>query len=128
MKITPEKFAAIVRLAAPKRYSHFIKLAADQNRVWGLYSSGWALMDTDDEARVFPVWPGEPYAAACATGDWVEYKPRAIELPTFLDELLPSLRKSDTLLGVFPTPTDRGITPSLAQLEADLRTELARIE
>jgi hypothetical protein len=128
MKITPEKFAAVLGLAAPKRYSHFVKVAADQNRVWGLYSDGWALMGTDDGKQVFPVWPAEAYAAACAEGSWVGYQPRAIELVSLFDELLPSLRRSGTLLGIFPTPSDRGITPTIEQLEDDLRSELARIE
>lgn len=128
MKVTPEKLAAVLGLAAPKRYSHFIKVAADQNCVWGLYSDGWALMGTDDGEQVFPVWPAEAYAAACAEGRWSGYEPRAIDLSSLFDELLPSLRRTGTLFGVFPTPADRGITPSISQVEEDLRAELSRIE
>lgn len=38
------------------------------------------------------------------------------------------LRESHTLAGVFPTPAEKGVTPDLNQLEADLRNELAKIE
>lgn len=128
MRISDKKRAAILALAAPERYAHFIKVAADQNRVWALHDEGWALMGAENGLEVFPVWPAEEYAALCATGDWKSYSPKAISLESFLQELLPSLRNSRTLLGIFPTPSGKGITPSLDQLHSDLTTELARIE
>lgn len=69
-------------------------------------------MGADDGVEVFPVWPAEEYAILCTTGVWKEYSPRAICLESFLAELIPSLRKSETLLGVFPTPSAKAI-PSL---------------
>lgn len=53
---------------------------------------------------------------------------REIEIHEVLDKLLPSLRERETLLGVFYTPADEGITPDLDEFERDLRTELSRIE
>jgi len=128
VRIGPEKLKAVLALPGPKRYSHFVKVAADQNCVWGLYADGWALMETDAGERVFPVWPAEPYAAALAHADWAEYVPRRIEIDSFIDELLPSLRQTGTLLGVFPVPGDRGVTPEFDVVVKDIKAELSRIE
>lgn len=128
MRISDKKRAAVLALPGPQRYSHFIKVAADQNRIWGLYRDGWALMGAENGVEVFPVWPAEEYAVSCATGEWSSYLPRPISLESLLQELLPSLKKSGTLLGVFPTPADKATTPSLDQVRDDLTTELRRIE
>lgn len=128
MRINEKKLAAILALPGAKRYSHFVKVVADQNCVWGLYHHGWALMATDSGEEVFPVWPAEEYARLAATGDWQSYAPKRISMDSFLHELLPSLRESKTLLGVFPASQDSATTPTLEQVEDDVREELSRIE
>lgn len=129
MKLTPKQIEAVLALSGPDRYRHFIKVAADQRRVWGLHHrDGWALAATAANEPVFPVWPAREYAERCASSEWSGYEPREIELDEFLYGLLPTLRERRTLLGVFYTPHDKGVTPSLDRLEEDLRAELARIE
>jgi hypothetical protein len=128
MKINPKQMEAVLALTGPKRYSHFIKVAADQRKVWGLFAEGWALYATDSGEEAFPIWPAEEYAARCKTGDWTKYPPREIDLDSLFDELIPKFKASGTLVAVFPTPPDKGITPTLEQLEAELRQELSRIE
>ena len=46
MKITNKQIEAVLKLDGPKRYSYFIKVAADQRSIWGLYDEGWALAAT----------------------------------------------------------------------------------
>jgi len=128
MKINPKQMEAILALPGPKRYSHFIKVAADQRQVWGLYADGWALAGTDDGKQAFPIWPASEYAARCSAGSWAGYQPREIDLDTFFENLIPKLNKSGTLAAVFPTPEDKGVMPDLKLLEADLREELSKIE
>lgn len=128
MVITQKQIEAVVALPGPQRYSHFIKVAADQRRVWGLYREGWALAGTDDGRPVFPLWPAREYAALCANGAWASYEAREIDLEELFDGLLPSLRAKQTAVGVFYTPRDQGVLPELDQFEQDLRTELSRIE
>jgi Protein of unknown function (DUF2750) len=128
MKISAKQIEAILALPGPKRYAHFIKVAADQRRVWGLFSDGWALAGTSDGREVFPLWPAREYAELCAFGSWAGYEPREIDLDTLFERLIPKLAESGTLVGVFPTPADKGVTPDLNQFEADLNEELAKIE
>ena len=128
MNLTLNQIEAILALSGKRRYAHFIKVSADQHRVWGLYNEGWALAATVDEIPVFPVWPASEYATLCAIEDWAEYKPKEIDLDDFFEALLPSLRERKTLLGVFYTPSNKGVTPTLKQIENDLWEELARIE
>jgi hypothetical protein len=128
MKLTQKQIESVVALPAPKRYSHFIKMAADQNRVWGLFSDGWALAATSTGQDVFPLWPAAEYAQLCAAGDWAGYSPREIPLDELFQQLLPRLRDTSTPLAVFYTPRDQGVIPNLEEFEADLKTELDRIE
>jgi len=128
MKITSKQFEAILALPGPKRYAHFIKVAADQRRVWGLFSDGWALAGTNDDQQAFPIWPASEYAVHCSSGIWAGYQPREIDLDTLFENLIPKLKESGTLVAVFPTPASKGVVPDLKQFEVDLREELAKIE
>lgn len=128
MKITARQIEAVLNLPGSKRYEHFVKVVADQRKLWGLYQEGWALAATEAGIPVFPVWPAEPYAQLCTQNEWGGYDPRAIELDEFFEELIPRLRNDGVQLGVFYTPSDKGVLPSLEQIEFDLRSELSRIE
>jgi len=128
MRINQKQIESVLALPGPKRYAHFIKVAADQRCVWGLFSEGWALAATDNGKEVFPLWPAREYAERCVCGVWSDYQPREIDLDTLFENLLPKLQESGTSVGVFPTPADKGVTPDLKQLEGDLRDELAKIE
>jgi hypothetical protein len=128
MKINEHQLKAVLALSGPQRYAHFIKVAADQRKVWGLFSEGWALAETNNGDKVFVLWPAQEYAKLCAVGEWLNYKIREIDLDTLFEVLIPKLKEANTLVGVFPTANERGITPDLSQFEADLRNELAKIE
>ncbi|TGK86135.1 DUF2750 domain-containing protein [Leptospira montravelensis] len=128
MKITQKQIDIITSLPGPKRYEHFIKVAADQRCVWGLYNAGWALAGTDDGQHVFPLWPAYEYSSICTKNEWLEFKPKKIELDSLFDDLLPSLKERKTLIGVFYTPSDKGVIPNMDDFEKDLRHELSRIE
>lgn len=128
MKINAKQMEAVVSLPGPKRYASFIKVAADQRQVWGLFSEGWALATVDNGMQAFPLWPASEYAVLCASGSWNGYEPRAIDLDALFEKLLPKLAETRTLVAVFPTPNSKGVMPELELIEADLRAELARIE
>lgn len=123
--MNPKQIEAVLELSAPKRYDHFIKVVADREQAWGLFSEGWALAATNG-IPVFPLWPAKVYAELAATGDWAGYAPRGIGTEDLLEGLLPSLVERQTLLGVFPTPSDKGIITSTTTFESDLRSELAK--
>lgn len=126
--LSEKKIAAILALQAPKRYGHFIKTVVDGEKAWGLYSDGWALSATDDGMTVFPIWPAMEYAELCAFNEWRDYKAREISLGDLLTELIPKLEQDGLLLGIFPTPEDKGMTPELEIITEDLRNEMIRYE
>jgi hypothetical protein len=128
MKNNEKKLEAVLSLPGPKRYSHFIIVAADQRRVWGLFLNGWALAGTDEAGEAFPLWPAEEFAMRCAVGEWAEHSPRDIDLETLFEVLIPKLKESGTSIAVFPTPLQEGVMPDFSLLENDLRDELSRIE
>ncbi len=125
MQLNRKQIEAVMTLPGPKRYSYFIKVAADWEEIWGLYADGWALAATDDDQPVLPVWPAKEYADLCANGKWSGYVPKSISLESFMGELLPNLAKDGVLPGVFYTPSDRGIVPSVDALLAELNAELS---
>jgi hypothetical protein len=85
---------------------------------------GWALAETDDGGAVFPLWPAKEYAQICAANEWKGYEPRSIALSEFTEVLLPKLKLDGVLPGVFPTPTNKGITPSVEELKSALDAEM----
>jgi hypothetical protein len=119
---------AVLKLDGPARFAHFIKRAADEETVWGLWNDGWALMAHAGEGSAFPVWPAQEYAMECAIGEWSAYTPESIPLNSLLDELLPKLTQKNVAPAVFPTPTGRGVVVTPQELEKSLRAELMNYE
>lgn len=124
MKINQKRLESVLALPGPKRYEHFVKVVADWEEVWGLYNDGWALAATDDGQQVFPLWPAKEYAQLCAAKEWEGYEPEPFPLEDFMNELLPNLKDDGVLPGIFYTPSDNGVTPTVDQLLADLNEEL----
>lgn len=119
---------AVLRLEGPERFNHFVKRVADEERAWGLWKDGWALMTNSEGAQVFPIWPASEYAELQRIGEWAGYEPREIALADLLEELLPKLAERGVLPGVFPTPTGKGVTPTAEELATALRKELESYE
>lgn len=126
MGITQKQIDAVTALPGPKRYEHFVKVVADWEEVWGIYQDGWALAATGDGQQVFPLWPAKEYAQLCAEKEWAAYVPKSITLQDLMDELLPNLKADDVLPGIFYTPSDNGVTPTVNHILADLGDELKR--
>ena len=128
IKINSKEIESLISCPGEKRYTYFVKRVVDREEVWGLYHDGWALASTDDGVTMFPFWPAPEYAGLCAEGSWEGFEPRSIPPGTFLNELLPKLRKDGLVPGIFYTPDDRGVTPDIDQLMEDIRLELAKYE
>ncbi len=127
-RTTPKEVEAVLRLDGPARFTHFIKRVVDEERAWGLWKDGWALMTNDDGALVFPLWPAREYADLCATSDWSGYEPSEIDLASLLGELAPKLEEKSILSGVFPVPSGRGVTVTIGELRQALHTEMRNYE
>jgi hypothetical protein len=125
--MTTAQLEATLRLPGPERYAHFLAEAAGARQVWGLYDDGWALAEGSRGRRVLPIWPSEAFAARCAVDLWAGYQPRPIALDELFDHLIPHLTATGTELGVFYTPSGRGVIPGHDRLIEDLRAERANI-
>lgn len=126
IKLGAQQLAAVVTLPGPDRYEYFVKRVADSQEVWGLYQDGWALAKTDDGTLVFPMWPASDYASLCAEFEWDGYDAQSFSVEELLDDLLPQLEQDRVLPGIFYTPGDKGVTPTVAQLREDLAYELGK--
>jgi Protein of unknown function (DUF2750) len=126
MKLNSKQIAAVLNLPGPQRFEYFVKVVADWEEVWGLYQEGWALADADDGVNVFPFWPAREYAQLCAENEWNGYFPRAIPLDELMNRLLPQLQEDGVLPGIFYTPSNKGVTPSIDELKSAMQAELAK--
>lgn len=128
-KISDKELEAVISLAAPVRYSYFIKQSADSEGIWSLSEGdGWVLMSDDHGKELVPIWPHERFAASCATGKWANALPRLIELEKWLANWIPGMLRDGRQAAVFPTPQDKGIAVSPSQLKEDLEEELLKYE
>jgi Protein of unknown function (DUF2750) len=123
-----KKLENVRSLAAPERYAYFVRKVADFEEVWGLFAGGWATATDADGRKVLPFWPEEPFAKSCADGPWSGYMPRAIALHDFMDKWLPGMQKDEIMIGVFPTPAEKGVVVSPHVLADDLIEEMRQYE
>lgn len=124
LKVNAKQMEAVLALPGPRRFEHFVKVVADWQQVWGLYRDGWALAAAEDNASAFPLWPAKEYAQICAAGEWAGHEPRAISLGALMDELLATLKRDGVLVGVFFTPSGKGVAVPPDELSSALRAEL----
>jgi Protein of unknown function (DUF2750) len=116
-----KEIEAVLKLDGPVRFRHFVKQVVDFEQAWGLWSDGWALMANNEERLVFPLWPAREYADLCRVGQWTDFAPKAVDLDTLVNELLPSLAKDGVRSGIFPTPEGKGVTVDANELATELR-------
>jgi Protein of unknown function (DUF2750) len=128
MKITAKEVEAVIKLPGEKRYAYFIKRAADQNQVWGLWNEGWAMGRTDDGIRTIPIWPAREYAELCRTGHWNEFQSKATTLRELMRQMLPDLASEGIRVSIFHTPNEASVLVSDEDLISSLEVELSKIE
>lgn len=119
-----KEIAAVLAADGRRRYEYFIHRVCDTRKVWGLYDEGWASLG-DSTEKLLPFWPHAVFAQRFALGEWKAYTPRAIELDAFLATWIPGLEIEGVQPAIFPNQEGRAVILSLADLEADLRRELA---
>lgn len=124
--LSEKQIEATLKLDGPKRYDHFIKHVVDTQEAWGLWKEGWALGADDAERPTFQLWPAKEYAMLCTVDAWEGYEASEIPLNDLVDELLPGLERDGIQPSVFRTPVGHSTMPSVQQLLADLKTEMAR--
>jgi hypothetical protein len=124
------EFENVLSLTAIKRYSYFIKKVVDFEVVWSLYEDdGWAMfLDNDGKHEVLPVWPHARYVEACAKEIWAGYKPREIDINTFLEKWIPGMIDDKRLVAVFPAPDNTCVNVMPERLRDDLESELSLYE
>ncbi|MGH8853271.1 MAG: DUF2750 domain-containing protein [Telluria sp.] len=126
IKLGAQQLADVVTLPAQQRYAHFVRQVVDTGEVWGLYRDGWALAKTDDRTLVFAMWPASEFADLCAEFEWDGYEPQSFALDDLMTDLLPQLEQDGVLPGIFYTPGDRGLTPTVYMLRVDLERALGK--
>jgi hypothetical protein len=127
-RVSDREFAGVSALAAPERYSHFVRHVADWGEVWGLKTAdGWVMSADDAGRRMMPVWPNPRYAEACATGAWAGATPEAVALGRWREAWLPGMVRDGVLLAVFVLPDGQGMVVEPGRHAADLEEACADI-
>ncbi len=83
-------------------HDRFLSETTAQGQVWGLHGNvGWAVTESEDEPDrvVYPFWSERTDAAAHCSGDWAQFKPKAIPLDDLLERWLPGMSDDGVLVG-----------------------------
>lgn len=122
------KLENVLKLSAEERYSYFIRKVADIEELWGLYDDGWALLADNYNNEVIPFWPESDFAQICAIDKWTSYKPKSIDIKSFINAWLKGMKIDNKKVGVFYTPQGKGIIVDPEELKKDLEKELEQYE
>lgn len=127
--MSSDELNAILELDCEARFDIFLDIVGEEREVWILINSDehFLKLHSEDQGgfEYLPVWPSTEFAEAYATGE-SELQPKSIPLPQFLNRWLPGLKQDGIEVGVFPGADDSVWITEPADLEKDLRDELAR--
>jgi hypothetical protein len=127
--IHDKEFASVSALPGSRRYTYFLKRVADWGNVWSLaQGDGWALASDESGQELVPVWPHPRFAAACASGVWTGYAPRAVDLAAWMDKWIPGMHRDKRSVAVFPIPSHKGVIVTPDRLNDDLKQELSLLQ
>ena len=120
------EIASVLSLPAPKRYSNFVKRAADDGFVWVVREVDGLVMGTDASGvPALMLWPHERYVdfwlAANPGG-----VPERVPIIEFIKAIAPELAASRRKVHILPSPDGHAITIDPSRLVDDLLTELSR--
>ena len=119
-----KEIAAVLAADGKRRYEYFIHRVCDTRKIWALYDDGWASLGAPHE-KLMPFWPHAIFAERFAIGDWITYRPREIDLDTFLVRWLPELASQGIGPAIFPDQNGKAVIVGLTDLAANLRHELS---
>lgn len=119
-----KEIEAMLAADVKRRYEYFIHRVCDTRKVWSLYDGGWASLG-DGTKKLIPLWPHKTYAERFKKEGWNTYVPKEIELGVFLERWIPGMKADGVEPAVFPVGSGNSVVVSLADLEANLRHELA---
>lgn len=114
----------VLNLPGSERYNYFIKKVVDNEKIWGLYHDGWALVEDNKFKKLLPVWPLKEYAELFINNEWRYYHVKSIELEDFLENFIYKMQDDNVFPCIFLTLNDKGTCPSYKNLLDDLRQEL----
>ncbi len=121
-----KEIANVLSLSGSERYKYFIKKVVDNEKIWGLYQDGWALVEDKRFAKkLLPMWPLKEYAELFINNEWKYYHVKSIELEDFLENFIYKMQDNDISPCIFLTLNDMGTYPSYKNLIDDLRQELS---
>ncbi|AJQ92083.1 DUF2750 domain-containing protein [Gynuella sunshinyii] len=116
----------LLGLDCEERYDYFLTKVAEEREVWILVNQEELFLKnyTEDNSEYVLVWPDESLARAYSK-DLDGFSPRSIPLPQFFNKWIPGLTQDDIDIGVFPGLDDDLWVASPAELETELKAELA---
>ena len=90
--------------------------------------SEMCIRDSNNNNKLFPVWPEKDFAEICANGPWNSYIPKLIKLEDFISKLSIKLDSEEINYAVFLTTENKGIIISPKELCEVLEMEIEQEE
>jgi hypothetical protein len=126
-ELESDEFEQLSEAEAPRQYEYFVERAVETDQVWTLIDSqdNWAAFGAPDEGVMLCVWPHPRFAEACAYGDWASHTAVPVDVPVFIEEVLPDLIREGTVVALFPTK-DTAVPVEPERLLKDIAVEIGR--
>lgn len=122
MAISKEKVEEVLKLEAFDRYDYFIKRVKETEKFFVLEdeNNDLEIMDLGD-AEAIAVWPDQEFADIFIQGEWKDCNIKRYSLKHLKSTLLPTCKKKQWEIDVFPLIDKSGVVASYSDVEKDLQ-------
>ena len=121
-----QEFKNVLSLPPDKRYEHFLKRVVNLDCVWMVEEDEQRYLSFNHKGlEVLPVWPARRYAEHAMIENFPNACYVSVNIRDWLARTLSPLRNvDDVAIAVFPDSAGEGIQVSVADMIADIETEL----
>ena len=128
-ELSEEEFQKLLSADGPERVQYFIDRVRETRAVWLLGDDDSPVTWRRDDGTVLvPAWPHYRFAEVCAEGEWEDMEAFAVDLPQWLDDLLPYVKENGQRLSVFPLPDGRTVVLDADEFADDVRRAMKERE
>lgn len=122
MAISKDKLEEVLNLEAFDRYDYFIQRVKETQQFFILEdeNNDMEILDLGD-AEAIAIWPDQEFANAFVQGEWKDCKIKRYALKHLKNTLLPTCKKNNWEIDVFPVADKSGLVASYSDIEKDLK-------
>ena len=120
---------SLLALSSEDRYRHFLEKVADWEELWGARDTdGWLVQATSDGQSYISLWPHPHFAIDAIKRHCPGNFEEEIDFEFLLNQWLPLLKQEGIKISVFPNRQWHSVLVDADKFEADLKTEISKLQ